>query len=86
MKKELSKREKEIIGLISKGLISDEIAKELGISTRTVDAHRSNAMQKTGANNSAHLIMICIERGKLLMQRCANVRYVPESDIEACKN
>ncbi len=55
-KKALSKREKEIVGLVGKGLTSSEIGKELGISTRTVDAHRSNAMQKTGALNGAHLV------------------------------
>ena len=60
-KKALSKREKEIVGLVGKGLTSSEIGKELGISTRTVDAHRSNAMQKTGALNGAHLVAMYYE-------------------------
>jgi DNA-binding CsgD family transcriptional regulator len=61
MKMKLTKREKQIVKLIAKGLISEEIAKELKISQRTVDAHRSNAMKKTGAKNSAHLVAMWYE-------------------------
>ena len=42
-------------------------------------------MQRTGAKNSAHLVMMAVEKGELLLQRCARVRYVPERDIEACE-
>lgn len=63
MKKELTKREKEVLKLISEGLTSEEIAKELKISQRTVDAHRANAMQRIGANNSAHLVAMSITHG-----------------------
>ena len=74
MKKELTKREKEVLQLIAIGDTSKEIAKKLGISQRTVDAHRDNMNKRTGAKNSAHLIMMMIERGQLLLQRCANVK------------
>ncbi len=86
MKKELSKREKEVLKLISEGDTSAVIGGKLGISRSTVDAHTSNMLKKTGAKNSSHLVMMCIERGSLLMQRCSTVRYVPESDIEGCVN
>ena len=81
----LTKREKQVLKLIAKGLISEEIAKELKISQRTVDAHRANAMKGAGAKNSAHLLMMAIEKGELPLERCARVKYVPERDIEACK-
>lgn len=61
----LTKREKQIVKLISKGLISEEIAKELKISQRTVDAHRANAMKGAGAKNSAHLVAMGFESGEL---------------------
>lgn len=61
----LTKREKQVLKLIAKGLISSEIAKELKISQRTVDAHRANAMKSTGANNSAHLVAMGFESGEL---------------------
>jgi len=61
----LTKREKQVLKLISEGLTSEEIAKKLKISQRTVDAHRANAMQRTGAKNSAHLVAMSIKSGDL---------------------
>lgn len=61
MKKKLTKREKEVLKLISEGLTSEEIAKIIGVTQRTVDAHRANAMQRTGAKNSAHLVAMWYE-------------------------
>ena len=54
----LSKREREILTLIAKGRTGDEIAKLLKpkIAKRTVDAHVSNALQKTGARNACQLV------------------------------
>lgn len=44
----LTKREKEIITLISKGLSNKEIAKKLCISLPTVQTHSINIMGKFG--------------------------------------
>ncbi|MCX6149225.1 MAG: response regulator transcription factor [Ignavibacteriales bacterium] len=43
---DLTERETEIIKLIESGLCSDEIARKLFISKRTVDTHRSNIIKK----------------------------------------
>ncbi len=56
----LTSREKEIIKLISSGLTNKQIAKELFISHKTVDNHRSNIMKKLDVHNIAELIKITI--------------------------
>jgi len=52
----LSPRERECMTLVVSGLSSKEIAKELGISPRTVEVHRTHVMHKMGAANLADLI------------------------------
>ena len=54
----LSKREKEIALLISKGQKSSQIALDLHISEHTVTTHRKNIMRKLGAHNSMQLAKI----------------------------
>lgn len=52
----LTKREKEVLALIMKGLTSVEIGKELLIKSNTVDTHRRNLIDKAGVANSKALI------------------------------
>jgi DNA-binding CsgD family transcriptional regulator len=52
----LTSREKEILALIIKEYTTEEIANEIFISTKTVESHRSNLMQKLGVKNSAGLV------------------------------
>ena len=44
----LTQMEKEVLSLIFKVQANKEIAEELFISTRTVDAHKRNMLEKTG--------------------------------------
>ncbi len=48
---QLSNREKEIIDLIAQGKNSKQTADELGVSVRTVDAHRLNILRKYSVNS-----------------------------------
>lgn len=57
----ISKRENEVLVLISQGLSNKEIGEKLFISPKTVDNHRTNLLSKTGTNNSASLIMYAIK-------------------------
>ena len=57
---ELSAREIEILLCICRGLSNQEIADELFISKRTVDAHRANILEKTGCRNTASLVVYAI--------------------------
>ncbi|MBC3756969.1 response regulator transcription factor [Hyunsoonleella sp. SJ7] len=54
----ISKREKDVIGLLSAGLTQKEIAEQLNISSRTVETHIKNLTTKMGAKNTAHLVSI----------------------------
>ena len=56
----LSKRESEILALLCKGQSSSEIGNKFGISSRTVDTHRTNLLGKTGTKNTAELILFAI--------------------------
>lgn len=47
----LTKREKEIVKLIVKGLTNKEIAKELFLSVHTIKANIENIYEKTNINN-----------------------------------
>ncbi len=60
---ELSKREIDIIRLISDGNSNEQIAILLSISPHTVKKHRSNILEKTECNNTAQLIKNCIQQG-----------------------
>lgn len=52
----MSPRESEVLDRVLAGLASRDIAKELGISTKTVEAHRSRINDKTRANDVGELI------------------------------
>jgi PAS domain S-box-containing protein len=52
----LSRREREVIGMVARGATSPEIAGELHITHNTVRKHVNSAMQKLGARSRAHLV------------------------------
>jgi PAS domain S-box-containing protein len=53
---ELSKREREVVGMVALGATSEEIADALDISTNTARKHVTKAMRKLGARSRAHLV------------------------------
>jgi len=55
---QLTKRELEIIDCIARGLLSKQVAIELKISVRTVDAFRRTILQKFHAKTMAEVIAI----------------------------
>ncbi len=59
--KALTKREIEIVRLVSEGLINKEIADQLNISIRTVDAHKSNVMQKLNIKSNVEIVKYAIK-------------------------
>lgn len=58
-----TKRETEIIKLVSEGLTNAQIADKLFIAIDTVKNHRRNMLDKSGLNNSVQLIKKCIVSG-----------------------
>ena len=57
----LTKREREVLQLICKEHTSAEIASALYISPRTVENHRKSLLEKTGAKNTAGLVIFAIQ-------------------------
>ena len=59
----LTKREVEVLKLIAEEKSNKEIADLLFISTRTVDAHRRNLLEKLQAKNTASLVKHALRLG-----------------------
>lgn len=56
----ITAREKEILELICQEHTTQEIAEKLFLSVRTVDGHRNNLLEKTGARNTAGLVIYAL--------------------------
>lgn len=56
----LTEREKEVLQLILADATNKEIASQLNISVRTVETHKQNLLQKTGANSVAGLVVYAL--------------------------
>ncbi len=61
----LTAREKEILGLIAKGLISKQIADQLYISVHTVNTHRQRIIEKLNVSNTFEALTYAANQGLL---------------------
>ncbi len=61
----LTDRERQVLSAIAKGQPNKEVAKNLGISVRTVESHRLNMREKVGCKNAAQLYKVAQELGLL---------------------
>jgi DNA-binding NarL/FixJ family response regulator len=61
--KSLSKREREIMELLSQGLTGEQVAERLFLSPETIKTHIRNAMGKLEANTRVHAIAIALREG-----------------------
>jgi DNA-binding NarL/FixJ family response regulator len=59
----LSAREREVLHLIAEGRSAKEIAGELSISTKTVEAHRTSLMRKLGVRKATELVRYALRHG-----------------------
>jgi DNA-binding NarL/FixJ family response regulator len=62
----LSPRELEVLTLVAEGRTNQEIADQLVISIKTVQAHRANVMEKLGLQDITHLVRFAIRYGLIL--------------------
>jgi len=56
LRKPLTRREREVLKLIGEGHSNKQGALRMGISPRTFESHRAEAMRKLGARNTAELV------------------------------
>ena len=61
----LTRREKEVFDLLVNNKTTKDIAKELGISEKTVRNHISNTMQKLGVKGRATALVELIRLGEI---------------------
>jgi DNA-binding CsgD family transcriptional regulator len=58
--KPLTRREREVLRLVSEGCSNKEGAKLMNISYRTFECHRAEVMRKLGAKNTAELVRLAL--------------------------
>jgi two-component system, NarL family, response regulator NreC len=61
-KRVLTAREREVLKLLAEGRTVRSAADVLGLSMKTVDAHKFNLMRKLGIHNKAELVMWAIQK------------------------
>jgi DNA-binding NarL/FixJ family response regulator len=64
----LTAREREVLAGVARGLLNKQVAAELGISVRTVEAHRENISRKLGVRSVAALTRLAVEAGLVPLQ------------------
>ena len=58
----LTLREREVMKLLAEGLTVKQAAATLGVSVKTVDAHKFNLMRKLDIHNKAQLVTVAIQK------------------------
>jgi DNA-binding NarL/FixJ family response regulator len=64
--KPLTKREYEVLNLISQGFSNKQGALQMQISPRTFESHRAEAMRKLGVRNTAELVRAALKNPGLV--------------------
>lgn len=59
----INEREREVLQLICEGLTAVEIGKKIFLSHRTVEGIKASLLEKTGARNTAGLVMYAVKHG-----------------------
>jgi len=63
----LTSREKQVLELICKEYSNAEIGEQLFLSTRTIEGHRNNLINKAGCRNTAGLVLFAIKYSLFLL-------------------
>ena len=84
----LSRRELQVVQLVSNGLANKSIAQELQISVKTIEKHRANAARKLGVNSTAEMVRISVLADQELQERnrFANQTYFEPAESLASEN
>jgi len=60
---ELTDREKQVIALLAEGATSKHVARNLGLSPKTVENHRARILEKLGVANTAAAVGLAYQQG-----------------------
>ena len=80
----LTPREREVLALVTAGLLNKQIAAELGMSEKTVKAHRAQVMEKMQVSSVAQLVLLAEKVGLTALQGLtilatkSNIEHFPE--------
>ena len=78
----LTRREREVLHLVAEGLSSAAIAKRLGISPRTAEAHRASVMRRLGLKGRTELIRYALSRGLVPLDMASRPRGKEDDEPE----
>jgi DNA-binding CsgD family transcriptional regulator len=67
LRRKLTPRELEVLGLTARGMTSKQIAVHLGISPRTADVHRTHLIRKLGFRNRVEAVRYALSAGILTL-------------------
>lgn len=56
----LTRREREVLGLVARGLAAKQVAKQLGISVKTVERHKTKLFAKLGVPNQTSAVRLAM--------------------------
>lgn len=59
----LSARERQVLQLVGEGKSTKEVAKQLGLSVKTIESHRARLMRKLDLHQTAGLVRYAIRHG-----------------------
>jgi DNA-binding NarL/FixJ family response regulator len=61
----ISKREAQVLGMLSQGITTEQVAQDLFLSPETVQTHVRNATRKLGAHGRLHAVILALVRGDI---------------------
>jgi DNA-binding CsgD family transcriptional regulator len=62
----LSAQQRRVLELVGRGLTAKEIARQLGISPKTVEQHKARIFERLGVRNQAEAVRVAIESGSVV--------------------
>jgi RNA polymerase sigma factor (sigma-70 family) len=81
----LTPRERDVLGLVVAGLLNKQIAAELGMSEKTVKAHRAQVMQKMQVSSVAQLVLLAERVGLTAPENLAPLDLSPIPSAFHCE-
>jgi DNA-binding CsgD family transcriptional regulator len=78
--RDLSRREKEVLILLAEGQSNKAVAERLGLSVRTIEAHRARVMIKLELESLGELIKYALRNALINRNKPTQKRVVPLRD------